>query len=143
MRTPETGSVYTRKVNGRRLPKYYIWWVDENGKRHDRVSCTDKKAAEEDLRKTLREVGLRQQGLVSASVGELTRPIRDHLADFLDCLRASRPTQKYVNMVETRLKRVFDGIGATRWRDLDPHTIKLFLNQPAQSRVVAERTLIF
>ena len=132
MRTPGTGKIFRRIINGKLSPRYSMWWIDEAGKRRDKVSCTDKRAAQEELSKILRSVELRMHGIMSASREDIERPLAAHLDGYLASLSAERVSARYVRLQRCRLLRVIEGIGATKLGHLTSERVKLFLAAPVK-----------
>ena len=85
--------VHRRKGrDGKPAAKYTAWWIDENGKQVSRVAYSDKAKSLQFARQQETQCGLIRDGLVSPAETERqaasTRPIAEHIADFLEYIRS-------------------------------------------------------
>ena len=102
-------SVYKRGQDRRRKDRpYYIAYNDENGRRRVVCACTDYTASEEIARKLESEVALRRRGVIDPAqerfADQARRPIREHVREFLETVRASDRAPRYMQQVKARIE---------------------------------------
>jgi len=79
------------------------------------LHCTDKRVAEEKLRKLVVEAEQESVGLIAPRVfrESAARPLTGHLADYTDDLRALNRDAEHVSIVRQRLRKLFLAAGWT------------------------------
>ena len=127
MSTPGAGKVFRRKANGKTLPRWYLWWVDSNGRKRSRRGYVDKQATEAALHKVQVRIAREVEGLRVPSQDDLTVPLSKHLADFLAHIGAGSVTPKYLKKVRSRIEKSLAAMQVTMFRDLSAEKAELFL----------------
>jgi len=133
--------------------KWYVEFKDHLGTVRRVPAFTDKKLSEELGRKIEKLVGYRSvnehpspelgqwiEGLPASirrkltDIGVLDRKrltasqtLIDHLEDYKAGLRAKGTTAKQVDMVASRIRKIFDGCGFRFWSDISAHKVETFL----------------
>ncbi len=122
------GGLFKRQNrNGKPLPRWYLWWLDADGRKRQKAAYTDREASEDMLRQFESEAARMQQGLVDPYADHRKAPLSSHLEDFLAHLRSGRRATKYVNGMETKLKRALRGMDARLPKDLTTDRAERYL----------------
>jgi len=105
------------------------------------TGCRDKTAAESVLNDLERQAERVRAGLLTPAearvADHLSRPIGEHVADYLTSLEASGVTAKYISETSRILKRVFSECEFRTLADLDASTVEAWLNQRRQLKASA------
>ncbi|MFQ5735052.1 MAG: tyrosine-type recombinase/integrase, partial [Planctomycetaceae bacterium] len=109
-------SVFKRGGKNNRNGRYYVSWVDHNGKRQSKsAKTTDKATAERIARKREADAALRRDGVVDAALEgisrESQRSVESHLADYEAKLRAANRTEKHVAGTARMIRAVAEFAG--------------------------------
>jgi len=144
MRKPGTGKVFRRTVaqNGtlKKLPGWYYWYVDVDGRKKTKKGYSDRAATAEALRALQKRIAQRLEGLRLPSQEELKLPLIEHLAGFVEHLEAGGVTRKHLTMTEGRLKRAFQIMGVDLFSDVTvTKTERLLLDRQRQG--AAKKTI--
>jgi integrase len=90
--------------------KYVIFYTDENGRRRKKVGTTDKVVSERIAHELENRAALRREGLVDPQAEAYrdheARSLRDHVADWRECLIAEGNTLKHVDQAANRVRRL-------------------------------------
>ncbi|MEM8493821.1 MAG: tyrosine-type recombinase/integrase [Planctomycetota bacterium] len=103
---------------------WYIQWRDARGKIHRRKGYTDKAATRQLAAKLEAEQARGEQSMVDVYRDHRTRPIGEHLDDYLAHLEAQRRDDDYRYHVDRRCRLIID---QAHWRTLDDVTLDSFL----------------
>ncbi|MCC6421691.1 MAG: tyrosine-type recombinase/integrase [Gemmataceae bacterium] len=101
-RKEQSGTWYA-KIDGRSVP----------------LRTTDEGQAWQELRRLLRRRADEAAGIASPEQDDAARPLADHLADYLDHLKARGTGKRRYGHVRQMLTAVLDGGRLATWRDLD------------------------
>ena len=112
-----------RKLGG----NWYFRFVDEHGNKVERKGCLDRRVTLEMARAAEAETARSRAGLVDPRLElmakEARRPISQHVAEFLDGMRAHDRDAKHVGQTESAIGRVLDLAGIGRVGDLTPSAV--------------------
>ena len=121
-------SVFQREQKG----KWFYSWVDADGNRHCRTGAKSKRQTERLAQKVQDEVDREKLGLVDPDEKRFgdheKRPIAEHIADFLESMRAARRATRYVKVREGQLRDLVEGVNAQRLSHLTPDAVEGHLN---------------
>lgn len=67
-------------------------------------------------------------GLVKTDRVAVNKPLSEHLADYVAALSAKGNSEKHIRLVESRVKRIFDGCGFKYWDDISASKVQSFLD---------------
>ena len=126
------GTLYkkTRTVDGKRVKStcYYGSFTDSHtGKRITKKLYSDKQASRRELDRMIEEAERKATGIIDRFAEHRTRPIAEHIQDYLDHCEHVEQSPKHRQMKRTDLYRVVNGIGAKRLTDLEPNAVQRFL----------------
>ncbi|MEM6260203.1 MAG: tyrosine-type recombinase/integrase [Planctomycetota bacterium] len=123
-------TAYKRTKDRRRKGSKWIarWFNAELGEWKDKTGHTDKEATLELGRRLERESARRAEGVDDPMDDQRKRLIHDHLADFIEQVKAGNRTEAYVNQLESRITRVIQGTAVKRLHELDSTKINRFLS---------------
>ncbi|MCZ7645818.1 MAG: tyrosine-type recombinase/integrase [Planctomycetota bacterium] len=144
LRTPGTGAVYRRfhMKNGKRVPypRWSYYYIDAQGRRHDKTGYTDKAATEEKLREVLRRVARQKVGLAVPNEEDLHVPLKQHLEAFLVDKEADGITATHIQLLRTRITVMLDGTKAEVFADLTESSVKQFLLHGTKAKGWSKKT---
>ena len=98
--------------------RWYVEYKDANGRVRRKAGYTDRKATEQlaaDLERTAERV---RSGYRPKEHEHLARALEEHLADWQEALRAKGTTERQVQQVHNRAKRIMDDCGFVVWGDI-------------------------
>lgn len=122
------GGLYKRKGrDGKPLPRWYVWWADADKRRHYRVAYADKGLSLKLLHELEKQTARGELGLVDKFAPHAKRPLLQHVGDFVDHLRAGGRDAKYVQTMESMLRKAFQGMAATLPKDMTTEHGERFL----------------
>ncbi len=153
----------------RQTTKWYLWFKDHQDTVRRMPAFSNKAASEELGRKidqlvTHRILGslndtvlirwaeslspdlrarLTQFGLLDGRLSSAGMPLSDHVRDFVASLSASENTTAYVNLVESRIRRIINGCGFIHLSDLSASRTQSFLaglRKPAEGKGISAQT---
>lgn len=128
-------SVYKRKRDRRKKDtKWLVAWTDEHGTRKAKTAFTDYEASLELARKLAKHAAMASVGKVDPFEQHCTTPIRQHLEEFVEGLKAAKRSRRYVLQVENRTRRILDGLKVEFLRELDPVAVDRFLADLARKK---------
>ena len=134
-----------RKItrNGNKSREYYVFFSDHQGRLRHFKAGTDREAAKSIEAKVKNLVGCRTAGdfprdiqewindrpndlkekfakwdLISGCRVAVTKPLKDHLADWKKVQKASGITDRQAKLVYVRVNRIFDECGFRYWNDI-------------------------
>ncbi len=107
---------------------YEIAYTDPHGRRHTCKGYADKKASIALGEKLQRRAARLAEGLEDPIEDEMKRPIREHLAAFIQRIKRRGRSEDYVKQLETRILRIIDSTGSRRLHELDPVKIGKFVD---------------
>ncbi len=108
--------------------KWIVRWHDaEAGKRRQMTGYTDKQASLSMGERLEKESARRAEGIADPFDEHRRRPIGDHVADYVDRLRAGNRHPRTIQQVRNRITRVAEGTGSNRISDFDPAAVLRFL----------------
>jgi integrase len=67
-------------------------------------------------------------GLVKTDRVAVSKPLTEHLNDYIAALAAKGNTEKHVRLSKARIQRVFDGCGFKYWDDISASKVQAFLD---------------
>ena len=98
--------------------KWYVEYKDANGRVRRKAGYTDRKATEQlaaELERTAEHV---RSGYRPKEHEHLARPLSEHLADWREALKAKGTSDRQVQQVHNRAKRIVDTCGFVVWGDV-------------------------
>jgi integrase len=115
-------SVYKRREDrNQKGTKWRVSWFDaEQRVWRDKVGYADKEATAELGRRLERESARRAVGLADLMDEHRNRSIQEHLEAFLDKVRASDRSPRYLLQLENRIHRIIEEADVDRLHELDP-----------------------
>jgi len=120
-------SIYRRKKGG----TFYITYHVRPRQRRTVKGCKDKAATEALARKLEADVMLRREGVIDVRAEKLAQweslPLKDHLADFENAMRARSVTTKHLAATLGCIRMVSDACGFQRPLDLDPARVSAYV----------------
>ena len=120
-------SIYRRKKGG----TFYITYHVRPRQRRTVKGCKDKAATEALARKLEADVMLRREGVIDVRAEKLAQweslPLKDHLADFENAMRARGVTTKHLAATLGCIRMVSDACGFQRPLDLDPARVSAYV----------------
>ena len=137
----DDGKVLYRRVNGKDVtirekvsdedgnpvmqvsPKWYIEYVDAQGRVRKRSGFRDKIATQQLAAKIEKQVERQRAGIVDVELDNLERLLTGHLDDYLDDLKRAGRSEMYIYTISCRLKKVFK---ACRWQVVTHVQIRSF-----------------
>lgn len=112
-RDPKTGKKIRKKV-----ARWYIEYRDEHGHRKRVPGFTDKEMTRQLSRELETKAEAIRRGLIHPHELHVDRPLKEHVADFLEYLRAKGDTERYVLETEHKLARIRKDCQFGIWRDI-------------------------
>jgi integrase len=108
------GSIFRQQyyvtVRGKRVKreskKWYIQWKRADGTTVRAPAYTDRAASLQMLARKEREAALQIEGMIDATTTQLSRPIAEHIADFVQHLADKKRAEDYRDTTETRITRI-------------------------------------
>lgn len=133
------GGVYPRKSRKTgKVVSYRVCWFDEHGERQYRTVPKDKAMAEAILLRQEARVAAIKAGLIDLAAEscqeELSRPLEEHLSDYLQSLRDKRRTERHIADTERHCKRVIEIIGARRATDIRLGKVESALGEVSRTK---------
>lgn len=121
------GSIYKRRRPDKTIED--VWTISwyAAGRRYVERAFTDRAASEQKLSQNLRQAARDQVGIGDPFRKHRSRPIKEHLDDFLASLGSRHVSPRYKKLVRARLLRAFEAMGATVIGDLELAKADLFL----------------
>ncbi len=124
-RSRGNGSLYRRNGRG----NWICRWFDASGKRCERSTrTTDRTAAQRILTKHVSDAQLRRDGVIDARADryavENTKPLAEHLQDWIRALTAKGITQKQVGTLRVRVEGLIKTTKSERLSDLSASSIQ-------------------
>ena len=120
------------KATGRRVrketKKWYIEWTGPDGSFHREPGYVDRRSTEQLLAKRVREAEQIHAGLLTPSMDMARQPLADHLAEYLAGLAAEETSTEHLAIVGQRCRKILAGLRWSRWADIDPHALKVWLS---------------
>jgi len=120
-------SIYRRKKGG----CYYITYKVRPGVRKTVKGCKDRAATEALARKLEADAMLRREGVIDTRAEKLARseslPLKDHLADFENVMRARGVTPKHLATTLGCIHMISDACCFQRPVDLDPARVSAYV----------------
>jgi len=134
---------YTSKMaNGQRVSrtasKWYIDYtdyVDGEPVRRRVAGYTDKVATQQLAAELERKAERRKAGIIDKGDELQLRPLSEHLAAWSDALYDKGTTAKQADLIVSRVKAAFAGIGAKLWGELDANKVLAYLADRRSPRV--------
>ncbi|QDU62833.1 site-specific tyrosine recombinase XerC [Planctomycetes bacterium Pan216] len=120
VKDPKTGKSRDSK-------KWYIRYVDAQGRERRKVAFTDKQASQQLLASILRRVEREKAGIVDPIEDHLKRPLKEHLEDYRKHLAANGSVADYVNSAYQRVRDTLQGARAVFISDITPTAVNGFL----------------
>jgi integrase len=127
---PKTHKCVAKSFPGAVRRKSKTWWIryyTPDGVRHKVKGYTDKKATETHAAELERR-GIRlDAGLVDPLDLHATKPLSEHLADYVRYLTSKGNTADHVELTQSRVQACLDGCRFVRVADLQPSAVVGFL----------------
>ena len=114
--------------------KWYIEYMDANGKRCRVPGYTDRKATEQKATELERTAERVRSGYRPKEHDELAKPLAEHLTDFKASLLAKGTSPKQAQQVHNRVKRILEGCRFVLWSDLSASKLQSFLADLRQDK---------
>ena len=121
-------------------PRYYVWWFDANGRKRERAAYTDKEASQDLLRQLQSEAARGKQGMLDPFAEHRGTPLVEHLAAFIDHLRAGDRADRYVQGMQTMLRRALEEMNAALPKHMTPDRAEAFLTDLVETEGLAHKT---
>ncbi len=130
-------TVFKRKEHRRRKDTKWVarWFDAERQAWRDKTGHADRKASLELGRRLERESALKAEGLISPVDAQRSRPIGEHVTDFIEKLRHAGRNPRYITERHAMLLRVLVGTKAARLADLDATLASRFIHGLSVSAV--------
>ncbi len=119
-------SVFKRRA-GLKAPRYYVQYRGADGAVHRVSAGRDKNASLAMATEIERRVQRERSGLADPHEGQVRRPVREHLDDFIAVLRDRQRSPIHVHAIGAKVRAILDGIGARTVADLRPSRVEAFL----------------
>ena len=141
-RQNNTGSLYKRSKGGAWVVKYY----DHDGRRRTKTTkTTDRRAAERILSKLVSDAALRRDGVVDTAAERVSlegkRPIGDHLDDWKATLTAKGNTERHVELVTGRARKVIEGCRFETWADVNASGVMAYLGELRRDKAKGDKVV--
>ena len=114
----------TRTINGKRETvrrngkivygqqrKWYVEYVDAQGRTRKKPGYTDKKATEQLAANLQRQVEREKVGIVDVAHEHLRTPVKQHIEDWLDERERAARSPEYVRKIRSRIKKMRLALG--------------------------------
>ena len=111
----------------RELTKWYIDYVDANGKSRRVPGYTDRKATEQKASELERTAERVRSGYRPKEHDALARPLTEHLSEFKSHLLAKGTGEKQAIQAHNEIKRILNNCGLVFWPDISATRIQGFL----------------
>lgn len=122
-------SIYKRTQDrGKKRAPWYIGYTDHTGKRRSRKGFTDKGSTERLAVQIEEEQRMIRAGLKAPEMGvDPNAPLTDHLTDFETHLRNRDVSERQVQEVPRKVRRIIEGCGFERVRDIQATDVENYL----------------
>lgn len=130
------GTMYKRGARSGQAEEVWTIRYSSGGRRIVERAYTDKAASEALLAQRLRDAARDEVGLSDPYRRHRSRPLSEHLQEFIVGITSRRRTSKHTQLIRSRLQRAFTAMGATRLADLELSKAEAFLADlmdPSQS----------
>ncbi len=128
---PKTGKRVTRKSK-----HWYIEYREHDGTRKRVRGFTDKKDTMQLAVRLEHEADLVAAGMGDRFKKHRKRPLMEHLEEFKASLKAKGTTEKHVDLVYTRARKIVQGCQFATWMDISASRIEAYLAQERRDETV-------
>jgi integrase len=137
MPRPHVGSVFKKRPDAAKWSGAY---TDPMDRRRVVVTLyTDRRASEKRLQELITEAERRAAGITDRFAEHRQRPIREHIAEYLERCRHVQESEVHVGNKRTQLERLVASIGAHRLTDLEPIRVEQHLQALAKGGRTARK----
>jgi integrase/recombinase XerD len=119
--------------------KWYIEYRDANGKKRRVVGFVDKRLTQQRAAELEAHVERLKCGILGASPEHASRPIDEHLEDYLNTMRSRGNTDAHVVATSARCRSVIGGAGVYRIADLTADRVEKELGRVREQHSVCTR----
>lgn len=132
---PDTPGAIKRNEESR---NYYGVVPQPNGRRKSISLCPDLTRSKQLLNKLLTDAAMRRHGMTDPFEEHARRPLQAHLDDYRTELEARDNAPRYVSLVYSRLKALFEGCGFRSLADLSASRTMDWLAQQRRNEVTPQ-----
>lgn len=131
MSRKQIGSLFKKTPDAARWTGTYVDPFDK--KRKAVTLFTDKRASRVKLDELIGLVERKLSGLVDRHIEQRQRPIKEHVAEYLEHCRHVQESAVHIGNKKTQLERAVRSIGAARVTDLEPNKVAEYLQELSTS----------
>ncbi len=131
--TRSDGSKVTKETR-----KWYIDFVDHDGRRRRVPGFTDKVATQQRAAELERGVERRRSGLVDRFAEHLKRPLADHVDEWGEALTAKGGTEQHSKLSANRVRRIVKACKFRLWSDVSASRVSRYLADRRSEGLSAE-----